>query len=217
MYMISLCALGYDPSDITLADGTKFDAAEKLRNAESSGNNGDAFRLLAYQQAPDYADEQEARAVIERLLSAQTEDGGWSNDEVNGADPDSTGAVLLGLAAYAAEDAAVKQAAEHAVQYLSGQMLADGNIKSGYEENNYGTNANTSAMAILGLSALGIDVRNDMRFQADDVSLWDGLLSFVSPSGDGFVYEYGEKQADDMATKQAFLAVMGRGAGRKCL
>ncbi len=213
MYMISLCALGYDPSDITLADGTKFDAAEKLRNAESSGNNGDAFRLLAYQQAPDYADEQEARAVIERLLSAQTEDGGWSNDEVNGADPDSTGAVLLGLAAYAAEDAAVKQAAEHAVQYLSGQMLADGNIKSGYEENNYGTNANTSAMAILGLSALGIDVRNDMRFQADDVSLWDGLLSFVSPSGDGFVYEYGEKQADDMATKQAFLAVMAAERG----
>lgn len=212
MYIISLGALGYDSSEITLKDGTKFNAVDKLKEAEVSGVNGDAFRLLALQQKSDYADAQEIQAVIQRLLQAQNANGGWANQGNEGVDPDTTGAVLMALAAYAEENAGVQTALDKAVTYLSGQMLADGNIQSGYAKNNYGTNTNTSAMAVLGLSALGISVDTDPRFVRDGISLWSGLLRFVTSEGDGFVYEYGDKQSDAMATKQGFLAVL---AGQK--
>lgn len=207
MQIIALRSLGFEPADITKADGTKINALEKLKEAESSGNNGDAYRLIAYQQGA-YTTEQETNQVLARLLASQTEDGGWSNNDSTGADPDSTGAVLTSLAPYCQTKAEVKAAVDKAADYLGGLMQSDGNIKSSYKESNYGTNANTSAMVGIALSALGIDAAGDRRFQSGGITLRDGILSFASKDGTGFVYEYGAEQVDDIATKQSALALM---------
>ena len=207
MNIIALRSLGFNPSDITLEDGTKINAAEKLAKAPSTGNNGDAYRLLAY-QACGYRDQEEITAVIDRLLAAQLDKKGWSNNKDDGIDADSTGAVLLGLAAFYDSNPSVKAAADNAVDYLSTLMQADGNIKSSYKESNYGTNANTSAICAIGLEALGINIKSDERFIKSGVSLFDGIMSFASDDETGFVYEYGSAATNEFATKQAALAIM---------
>lgn len=210
MNIIALRSLGVDPTKITTQSGEKLNALQKLINAETTGNNGDAYRLLAYNQG-NSVPEAEINSVIDRLLAAQINNKGWSNDGAKTIDPDSTGAVIWGLSGYYAKDSEVKNALDNGVEYLSTLMQADGNIKSSYEESNYGTNANTSAMAALGLAAMGIDISSDERFAQNAVSLLEGLLSFASDGG--FVYEYGDKKTNELATKQAALAVM---AAEKC-
>lgn len=207
MNIIALRGLGYDPSDIRLEDGERLDAVQKLLQAPSTGNNGDAYRLLAYQNCGQ-ENSAEAGTVVNRLLAAQTAEGGWSTGESDEVDPDSTGAVILGLSAYIASDGRVKSAVDNAVAYLSSLMQNDGNIKSGYRESNYGTNANTSAICAMGLAACGTDVRLDRRFVKNSVSLFDGIMSFAAADTSGFVYEYGDKQVNARATQQAALAIM---------
>ncbi len=207
MYIIALRGLGYDPTDITTADGDTIDAVEKLVSAASTGNNGDAYRLLAY-NAAGYTDADEIAEVCDRLISAQIDGKGWSNNYDAGIDPDSTGAVIFGLSTVYSSDSNVQAAVDSAVEYLSSLMQTDGNIKSSYEQSNYGTNANTSAIVALGLCAMGVDITSDSRFVKNGVSLYDGILSFADEDETGFVYEYGSTKVNALATKQAALAVM---------
>ena len=211
MGVIVLDALGYDPTQITAKDGAPIDLVSMLRDAPSSGNNGDAFRLIAATAGGD-ATEAEIAAVAARLVRAQTKDGGWDNNETAEADPDTTGAVLAALAGVSPKIIDTQGAVDEAVSYLSGLVAADGNIRCGYQYTNYGTNANTSAMAIVGLSAVGIDVESDERFCADENSLIDGLLGFARPEDGGFSYEY-NGAVNDFATKQAALALVAADQG----
>ncbi len=205
MGIIALRALGYDPSNIISEDGTKIDAYRLLKETKSSGNNGDAYKLLAYSQG-DNAGAAEIKEVTERLLSAQIDGKGWSNNEDAGIDPDTTGAVILGLSSEYSENADVKKALDSAIAYLSSLVQADGNIKSSYKESNYGTNANTSAICAIGLEAVGVDVSSDERFSNNSVSLLDGIMSFAAE--DGFFYDYSDKQVNRLATEQAALALI---------
>lgn len=207
MNIIALRSLGYDPANITAADGTKINAVEKLTASSSTGNNGDAYKLLAY-HACGLDSKADSAEVIQRLLSAQLEEKGWSNNDDDGIDADSTGAVLLGLSPYYSIDSDVKAAADNAVNYLSSLMQTDGNIKSSYKESNYGTNANTSSICAMGLEAIGIDIKTDKRFEKASVSLFNGILGFASDDETYFTYEYADTQSNDMATKQSALAVM---------
>ncbi len=207
MNILALRSLGFNPEDITNADGTKINALEKLANLPSTGNNGDAYKLLAY-HACGYDKKADTDAVIERLLQSQLDNSGWSNNTDDGIDADTTGAVLLGLSAHYNTNAAVKTAADSAVDYLSTLMQTDGNIKSSYKESNYGTNANTSAICAMGLEALGIDINSDIRFVKNSVSLYDGIMSFASGDETGFVYDYESDSVNPLATKQAALAIM---------
>lgn len=216
MNIIALRSLGYNVTDITAADGTKINALEMLANAASTGNNGDAYRLLAY-SACGYDKKSDIDAVTERLLAAQLDEKGWSNNNDDGIDADSTGAVLLGLSPYYNTNTDVKAAADRAVEYLSSLMQTDGNIKSSYKESNYGTNANTSAICAIGLEALGIDIKTDDRFIKNSVSLFDGIMSFASDDETGFAYEYAGGAINDLATKQAVLAVMAAEKNRNIL
>ena len=200
MNIIALRALGYNPADITTADGTKIDAPALLKQAASSGTNGDAYRLIAYQQG-DYATAEEIQAVIDRLLAAQVA-GGWSwASGMDTPDPDSTAAVLEALAPYYSGNEAVQTAVDAALAYLSSLVDTDGNIKS-----EYGNNPNTTAMAIICLSALGIDIQADERFTYEGLTLKDGLLAFVAEGG--FAVTAGETTVNEYATKQAVLALM---------
>lgn len=207
MDIIALRSLGYDPSRITAADGSKIDALSTLALAPSTGNNGDAYRLLAYYVC-GYDDEAVVNEAVERLIAAQIDGKGWSNNNDNGIDADSTGAVILGLSPYYAKNAAVRTAVDGAVEYLSSLMQTDGNIKSSYKKSNYGTNANTSAICAIGLTALGIDIKTDARFVKNSVSLFDGIMSFATEDETGFSYEYAGAGVNDFSTKQAAPAVM---------
>lgn len=207
MNIIALRSLGYNPSEITAEDGTKINALEKLAGVPSTGNNGDAYRLLAYNSC-GYDNKTDTDSVINRLLTAQINEKGWSNNNDNIIDADSTGAVILGLSPYYNSNNAVQTAADSAAEYLSSLMQADGNIKSSYKESNYGTNANTSAICAMGLEALGINIKTDSRFVKNSISLFDGIISFASDDETGFVYEYGSEDANELSTKQAALAVM---------
>ncbi len=208
MNIIALRSLGYDPTRITDENGEKINALEKLKNTVSTGNNGDAYRLIAYNECDEKSED-----VLRRLLNSQIDNKGWSNNEDDGIDPDTTGAVLAALALYYNTDSAVKKAVDGAVEYLSSLMQPDGNIKSCYKESNYGTNANTSSMCAIGLSALGIDVKTDSRFKKNSMSLYDGIMNFASENENGFFYEYSDKSVNALATKQAVLAVA---AADKC-
>lgn len=207
MNIIALRSIGYDASDITAEDGSKINAAEKLANAPSTGNNGDAYRLLAY-SACGYDNKSDIDAVIDRLLSSQIDSKGWSKGNDDSIDADTTGAVLLGLSLYYDENTDVTNAADDAVLYLSSLVQSDGNIKSSYKESNYGTNANTSAICAIGLEALGIDIKTDEHFMENGVSLFDGIMNFASDNEMGFIYEYSNETINDLATKQAAIAVM---------
>ncbi len=207
MNIIALRSLGYNPEKITSADGTQINAVEKLLNAASTGNNGDAYRLLAYSVC-GHDKKSDIDAVTERLISAQIDGKGWSNNDGDGIDADSTGAVILGLSSYYNANTAVKAAADGAAEYLSSLMQTDGNIKSSYKESNYGTNANTSAICAIGLEALGIDIKSDARFRKNSVSLFDGIMSFALDDETGFAYEYSNSNINELSTKQAALAVM---------
>lgn len=204
MSIIALCALGYDPTDIVMTDGEKFNAYDALNKTQSSGNNGDAYKLLAYLQC-GYDNEKEIENVKTRLVDSMIDGKGWSNNADNGIDPDTTGAVILGLAGYCSDER-VKEAINGAVEYLSGLVQADGNIKSSYKESNYGTNANTTAICVMGLEAAGIKIIEDSRFANNSVSLFDGLMSFAEK--DGFVYDYSEKKINTLATEQGVLALL---------
>ena len=209
MNIITLRGLGYDPTRITTESGEKINALNALKKLEPSGNNGDAYRLLAYLNCGvDPVDEPDAEAAVSRLLENMIDGKGWSNNKDDGIDCDTTGAAIMGLSAYSVSDPRVKTAVDGAIKYLSSQMQPDGNIKSGYEESNYGTNANTSAMCALGLSALGIKIGSDPRFTKNGATLLDGIVGFTDANRRGFVYQYGDTETDDMATKQAALAVM---------
>lgn len=207
MNIIALRSLGYNPKDITTTDGTKINAVEILADMPSTGNNGDAYRLLAYSVC-GYDNKSDIDAVTKRLLAAQIDEKGWSNNDDDGIDADTTGAVLLGLSPYYSTNTNVKNAADSAVEYLSSLMQTDGNIKSSYKESNYGTNANTSAICAIGLEALGIDIKADDRFNKNSVSLFDGIMSFASEDETEFTYEYASENTNELSTKQAALAVM---------
>lgn len=207
MNIIALRSLGYDPARITAEDGTQSNAVEKLAASQSAGNNGDAYRLLAYKVC-GYENQSDTERVISRLLTNQIDNNGWSSGNDDSVDGDTTGAVLLGLSAYYNTSPAVKSAVDGAVTYLSSLVQPDGNIKSSYKQSNYGTNANTSAICAIGLEALGIDIKSDERFKKNSVSLFDGIMSFASEDESGFVYEYTSAEPNDLATKQAALAVM---------
>lgn len=208
MNIIALRSLGYDPTDITDENGEKINALEKLKNVPSTGNNGDAYRLIAYSACGETSED-----VLRQLLNSQIDNKGWSSADDDGIDPDTTGAALIALAPYYNTDSAVKAAADNAVEYLSSLMQSDGNIKSSYKESNYGTNANTSSMCAIGLAALGINIKTDSRFNKNSMPLFNGIMNFASENEDGFFYEYSDTAVNPLATKQAVLAVV---AADKC-
>lgn len=197
--ILTLRALGADPRKLTSVNHTKLDAVELLKKTTTESIYNAPYVLLAYQQG-DYDSAAEEQAVIDFILSAQDETGGWEPQW--GAD--TTGTVLLSLAAYypeaGAEDAwGVKDAVDRAVAWLSGEQNTTGAYAAWGADS-----ANSTACAIWGLTALGIDPSSDARFIKDGGTLFDGLLSLATAENDGFIYG---GTWNDNATEQAFRAL----------
>jgi hypothetical protein len=195
--VVSLRAVGYDAADILDRDGAALDITALLTAAASSGPDGDAFRLVAYQQ-DDIASPAQVSQTVSSAVSSQNENGSWNSWGFESAD--TTAMMLAALAPYTAE-AGVSDAMADAVAYLDSVQGENGGVMSWGSEN-----ANSTAMAIIGLKAAGIDPVTDVRFVTDGNSLLDGLLAFATAEDDGFGYT--DQVFNDFATKQAFLALI---------
>lgn len=122
--------------------------------------------------------------------------------ETNWADTDDVTPILAALAPYYQQgDAELDSAVTAAINWLSQRQNDDGTFSY------YGTvNANSTALAVVALSALGIDAHADERF-VNDKSAMDGLFSFALDSKDGFGYK-GNVTKNTVATEQGFRALV---------
>ena len=125
------------------------------------------------------------------------------NREANYAGVDEVTPVLAALAPYYKQgDAQVDGAVDATVTWLSEQQGADGTFSY------YGTsNANSTAMAVVALSALGIDAHTDSRFIKNSKSAVEGLFSFALADHSGFGYK-GNVTLSELSTEQGFRALV---------
>ncbi|MDR3305940.1 MAG: terpene cyclase/mutase family protein, partial [Clostridiales Family XIII bacterium] len=161
--ILALSALGKDARTVAGYDLTApyadFDWVTE------QGINGAIFALLAldtaqYQIPADSAvtNRTTRQKLIDYLLASQLGSGGWSLDTQGTSDM--TAMAIQALAPYYAQDE-VKPAVDAAADFLSGLQKADGSFdeKAGTEKN-----AESTAQAIIALTALGIDPTADARF-----------------------------------------------------
>lgn len=216
---LTAAALGGDPTAFgTKPDGTAIDLIadgtyrwQGEAELGAQGLNGWIFALLAM-DATDEAVPEDAlysrQEILDRIISAQQDDGGFSLSG-GGMDVDITAMALQALAPY---QEAYGAAVSAALDALSAVQLDSGGFAGWNTEN-----VESCAQVILALCALDIDPLDDPRFQKADGGVVDALLSFRLPDG-SFAHEKGG-QSDAMACEQVMqaLAAMERqqqGEGR---
>ena len=145
-------------------------------------------------------------AALDTLLAAQLSDGGWGWGFTSTlSDVDSTGRVLQLLAGYASLRCAAGH--DHAQAYLAGAQTHTGGWGVYPAPNANPANANSTALAVAGLRAMGVDA-NSPPFYVNGQGALDKLLSFQESSG-AFVYiqEPGKEENRLMATLDALAAL----------
>ncbi|MDR2087932.1 MAG: S-layer homology domain-containing protein [Clostridiales Family XIII bacterium] len=178
--------------------------AKRLQSA--SYTYGDALELIAmtsYNRAVEASPGVYAKiacdesAAIDHLLAARESDGGFGFG--SGGDPDTTGLALAALAPFNTEARPdVKAAVSGALAYLHGAQQNNGGFESAWS----GNNANSAAVVLWGLCALG---ENLDEWTVNGKTPLDALLSFQTAQG-GFGVT--NASADDpFATPQAALAL----------
>ena len=216
--------LGWTAAGLDPADAAGYNLLEKLTDMQNvcrQGINGPIWALIAYdcggytipeiQAGTADRDENFAQtsreALLTYILENRTPDGGWTLSGKE-ADVDLTAMALTAMAPYVCGDTQlcaevsedtrkeVKAAAERAVSCLAAKKLPSGGFESWGSEN-----AESCAQVITALSALGIDVNSDARFEGT----LDALLTFQQEDG-GFVHTP-DGGTNQMATEQAAYAL----------
>lgn len=166
-------------------------------NVKKQGINGPIFSLIAF-DAGNYdipidkkASVQTTRqGIIDFILDKEihkgtSKAGGWALSGTD-PDPDITFMAIQSLANYM-DQKEVKEAVDRALKIMSKKQLSTG----GY--NSWGTeNCESTAQAIVALTALGIDIDTDSRFIKTDKkgnknTLMDGMMQFYCKGG-GFAH-----------------------------
>lgn len=156
------------------------------------------FALLAYDSGNYTVNDGLTREkLIDIILSERNEDGvyGYSWGGNNYVDYDSTAMALPALAPYT-DDPEVKNATEAMLSALSAAQGENGSWGS----------ANTDAMVICGLAAMGVDIDSSTDFIKNGKTAVDGLLTYTVPTNDGFYYT-DPNTANALATEQGFRAL----------
>lgn len=137
--------------------------------------------------------------IVDKLLSFQLEDGGWSVISSSVSDVDVSAMVLQALAPHK-DSEQVASAIERALGFLSSAQLEDGDYKS------YGVaNPQSVAQVTVALCALAIDPVDDPRFIKNGNTLIDGLMKYLTEDGGFSSSEGGE--TNYMSTVQGFYAI----------
>lgn len=167
----------------------------------AQGNNSTAFALLTL-DATGYAAANK-QALLNSLLENQLASGAWSIDSEE-ADSDTTAMIIQALAPYYATDADVKDAVDKALTYLASLMNTRGHISPA----GFAPTAENTAQVVVALSALGLDAADNTQFTKNGKTLLDGLMSFYLEEEAGFAHSFGDTAANQMATEQAFYALV---------
>lgn len=197
--ILALTAIGVDTSRLyPVNSNTPINAVEGLNAVSHSTSLWVLpYTLAAYNQGSYIGTDAQEAALVQTLLNAQKSDGSWEEWGTI----DTTGNALAALAFYA-DDPDAQAAIDKGVNYLSSQMKDDGTFDGGY-----GSNANSCAMVVVGLCAVGVDPSTDSRFVKNGVSALDGLLSFALSDNTGFGYTNNTAR-NDSATEQGFRALI---------
>ncbi len=200
--ILDMHSIGINPGELyPVNSNTAIDAVAGLNSVSHSNAIWTAaYTLLAWQQG-DYSTGTQETDLVNALLDAQLENGGWTAFEAPEAD--ATGMAILALADYYSENADVKTAVDKAIGYLSEVQLDNGGFGG-----TWGETANNSACVIMGLSAMGINPDTDIRFIKNGNSIVDRLLDFALKDNSGFGLSAGDTVANAYATQQGFPALI---------
>ena len=216
--IIGLSAIGVDATNLSNGNET-INALEVLANQDlESLVNATIFGLVAYDSGAydmpvnsKYTREE----IITMILDKQSEKGGWSLVG-RGEDVDMTAMAIHSLSPYYTSKNAevagiseeaynrIKNSVDKGVNLLSELQLEDGSF--GTDKYASGSNANSTAMVINALSALGVDSLRDARFIKNDKSVVDGLFKFVTEDNKGFGFK--DNKYNAMATEQSFRGLV---------
>ena len=188
-----LRAMGIDSRKLyPVNSNTAIDNAAALQNTDltAGGHYAAPWVLLAQLQGNVELSEAQVDAMITLLKDNMA---GGLFDSPWGPDPDTAGVALAALARYYDANSSAKDVVDTILAALPGALSETGSLGS----------ANSDAMVILGLLALGRDPA-DLRAPSG-ASLIDGLLSYVNPQTNCFQYA-GMDNA--LATEQGFRALV---------
>ena len=173
----------------------------------NQGVNGAIYALMAFDMNAEYyipkaqegVNQTTREKLIDEILKAQGEDGGWTFDIGNTSDADMTGMALQALAPYK-DSEKVKPAIEKALAFLSESQKDNGGYVS------YGAEDSEScSQVIAGLTMLDIDVLSDSRFIKNGNTVYDALMRYYREDGTFAHAENGDGNA--ISTSQAYYAV----------
>ena len=202
--IIALTAIGKDPKNVA-----GYNLLMPLSDYEKTilqGINGAIWALVALdcgnyniEPNPDAKVQATREMYVDKILSSQLSDGGWSLTLRGESDPDITAMALVALSNYQDNDD-VKKATEKALVCMSQKQSEDGGFSS------WGiTNIESTAQMIVALCELGIDI-DDPRFVKNGNTLLDNMSSYYE-KGKGFRHTP-RGESNLMATEQALYALV---------
>ena len=216
--ILALTALGFDARDVNGHDLVA--GLNDMAYLRKQGINGPIWALIAldsnaYEPQGDVTRE----ALLQCILDAQLTDGGWafSGDD---ADADMTGMALTALAPYYAPETetedgakielteaqiAINAAIERGVECLSELQFASGAFGTFSGNGEIVETSESTAQAVVALTALNIDPDTDERFVKNGNSTLDALVSY-GLTGGGFKHLM-DGERDGMATEQGYYAL----------
>jgi len=200
-YILALTAQGIDPAQIyPVNSNTPYSLGEKLAAMSYTNHFNAPYILLAEQMGYVDLQDDQVKGLIS-LLKTNQGDNGLFGYEWGGqffSDLDTTANAVTALASLYNTNEDAKAIVDKALTALS---QAQG------QEGSFG-NANTDAMVIIALAAMGIDPDTDERFIKGSRSLLeDGLLYYWTLDEDGFGYD-DFTTAVPLATEQGFRALV---------
>ncbi|MBQ5682246.1 MAG: DUF4430 domain-containing protein, partial [Peptococcaceae bacterium] len=192
--ILPLTSIGVDASRLyPVNSNTPVNALTKLANTTPYISEWSTpYTLMAYKQG--YGAGANEKELLTGLLALQKSDGGWGS-------VDPTGETLAALAFYKGNEK-VDTAIKKAVDYLEAQMRTDGVYTDGWN----GYNANSTAMAVIGLAAVYDTLDSDEKAVFDKSV--EGLLSFAVNDNSGFWKAPNVTTVNAKATEQGFRALL---------
>ncbi len=217
--ILALTALGMDVHDVNGHDLTA--GLNDMAYIQKQGINGPIWALIALDSnAYEPAEGDVTReALLQCILDAQLTDGGWAFSGEN-ADSDMTGMALTALAPYyvpetETEDGtkleltqaqiAINEAVERGIECLSELQFANGAFGTFGGNGEIVETSESTAQAVVALTALNIDPDTDERFVKNGNSALDALVSY-GLTGGGFKHLM-DGERDGMATEQGYYAL----------
>ena len=201
--ILGLTSAGYDVTDV--AGHNLLKGLTDMTYLKKQGINGPIWALIAF-DSHDYdipaGGDVTRDSLIETILAAQHNDGGWSLSAAvdKPSDPDMTGMALQALAPYYNTNVDVKTAVDKSLEYLSKTQSSSGGFGS-----IDGKCTESCAQVIVALTALGIDPETDSRFVKNGMSVVDAMCTFAVEGG-GFAH-VPNGTLNGMATEQGQYAL----------